>query len=118
MTGAGPGAHRLATAAFALLLLAAVPAFLAFDWHHGLAGMGDDSVSYLIQAQLYAGSASDAVRAWAGTATHFPPLFPLLLAACGAAHDLLRAHLVVAACAALALVAIFAFVARVARDRR
>src|SRR4051812_10444357 len=67
----------LAKAAWALRLLAATLAFAAFDWHHGLAGLGDDSVSYLIQAQLYSGSASDAVRAWAGTATHFPPLFPL-----------------------------------------
>src|SRR3954466_4345193 len=109
MTGADPGAHRPAAGAVAVLLLAAVPAVLAFDWQHGLAGMGDDSVSYLIQAQLYSGTASDAVREWAGTATHFPPLFALLLAACGAGHDVVRAHLVVGACAGLSLVALFAF---------
>jgi hypothetical protein len=109
---------RGATAAFVLLMLAAAAALVAFDWHRGLAGLGDDSVSYLVQAQLYAGSAGTAVREWAGTATHFPPLFPLALALFGAAHDLLRAHLVVAASAALALVAIFVFVARVHGDRR
>jgi len=118
MTAADPTAHRRATAAFGLLLLAAFPAYIAFDWHHGLAGLGDDSVSYLIQAQVYSGTASAAVREWAGTATHFPPLFPLLLAASGAGHDMLRAHLVVAGCAALSLGAVFAFAARTAGDRR
>src|SRR4051812_25712399 len=62
MTGADPTAQRLATAAFGLLLLAAFPAYFAFDAHPGLAGLGDDSVSYVIQAQLYAGTAGDAVR--------------------------------------------------------
>jgi len=121
----GPGAPRtelrpgrIAAAAFVLILLAATAALFAFDWHRGLAGLGDDSVSYLLQARLYDGSATPAMRAWAGTATHFPPLFPLVLALLGASHDLLRAHLVVAATAAAALVAIFAFAARTTLDRR
>jgi len=118
MTGSDPTAQRIATAAFGVIFLTALAAFLAFDRHPGLAGLGDDSVSYLVQAHLYAGNASAAVRQWAGTATHFPPLFPLLLAACGAAHDMVRAHEVVAACAALALVAMFAFASRVVADRR
>lgn len=101
-----------------MLLLAATAALLAFDRHPGLAGLGDDSVSYLLQARLYEGSASPAMREWAGTATHFPPLFPLVLALFGAGHELARAHLVVAATAALALVAIFAFAARATGDRR
>jgi hypothetical protein len=115
--GADRKAQHLASAAWVLLLVAAIPAYVAFDAHRGLAGMGDDSVSYLVQAQLYAGSASPAVRAWAGTATHFPPFFPLLLAAAGASHDFLRAHLVVAACAVLALGTVFAAVARITGDR-
>lgn len=114
--GAIPG--RVAAAASVLLLLAATAALLTFDWHHGLAGIGDDSVSYLLQARLYEGSATPAMREWAGTATHFPPLFPLVLALFGAGHDLLRAHVIVAATAAAALVAIFAFAARITGDRR
>ena len=99
------------------LALVAFPAFAWFAWHDGLATVGDDSVSYLVQARVYAGTAGAAVREWLGNAAHFPPLFPLLLAASGAADDFLRAHLVVAACAAAALAAVHVFVRGVAGGR-
>jgi hypothetical protein len=99
----------LVDAPFLALLVIAAAALVAFAWHPGLATLGDDSVSYLIQAQVYAGTAPDVVRQWLGHETQFPPLFPLLLAATGAAHDYLRAHIVVAACSVAALIAIRAF---------
>ena len=99
------------------LALLAFPAFAWFSWHDGLATVSDDSVSYLVQARVYAGTAGAAVREWLGNAAHFPPLFPLLLAATGAADDFLRAHLVVAACAAAAVAALHAFVDGVAGRR-
>jgi hypothetical protein len=101
----------------AALALLAFPAFAWFSWHDGLASVSDDSVSYLVQARVYAGSASGAVREWLGNAARFPPLFPLLLAATGSADDFLRAHLVVAACAAAALAAVFAYVDAIAGRR-
>jgi hypothetical protein len=94
---------------FVLLLALAAPALFFFAWHPGLSTLGDDSVSYLIQARAYAGNASAEVGEWLAHQTRFPPLFPLLLAVTGAAHDYLRAHLVVAACSVAALVAIRAF---------
>jgi hypothetical protein len=103
---------RPADALFAAVLALAIPAFIAFAWHDGLATVSDDSVSYLVQARVYAGGAPEGVREWLGNAAHFPPLFPLLLAATGGAHDFLRAHLVVALAAGLALLPLYAFAAR------
>ena len=94
-----------------VLLALAAPALVAFAWHPGLATLSDDSVSYLVQARVYAGTAAPAVREWLGNAAHFPPLFPLLLAAAGAADDCQRGHLVVALAAALAIVPMYAFAA-------
>jgi hypothetical protein len=99
------------------LVVLALPVFAAFSWHDGLATVSDDSVSYLVQARAYAGAATPAVREWLGNAAHFPPLFPLLLAATGGAADFIRAHLVVAVCAALALVPLHAFASRVTGPR-
>jgi len=102
---------------FLALLAFAAPALVAFAWHPGLATLGDDSVSYLVQAQVYAGSASEVVHEWLGNETRFPPLFALLLAATGAAHDDLRAHVVVAACSVAAMIAVRAFAATRVRPR-
>jgi hypothetical protein len=85
-------------------MLAAVAApFLAFFvWQSGLASVGDDSVSYLVIARWLGGDA-ELIRPWLKWYTHFPPLFPLVLALTGGSSDLLTAHLVVAAFAALSV---------------
>jgi hypothetical protein len=105
-------------APFLALLAVALPAMLWFAWHRGLATTGDDSVSYLVQARVFAGNAGPAVERWADTAARFPPLFPLLLAATGGSADMLRAHALVATCGALALVMVARFVAGITGDRR
>jgi hypothetical protein len=82
-----------------LLALAAAPLFAAFAWQSTVATVSDDSVSYLLLARWLAGSLEPELAPWVAWHTHFPPLFPLLLAVAGAGHDLLAAHLVVAASA-------------------
>jgi hypothetical protein len=86
-----------------LLVLAAgfLAVFLAS--HHGIATIGDDSVSYLILARHFAGSADPHVAQWLAFQAHFPPLFPMALALAGGADDFERAHRVVAIFSALAL---------------
>ncbi len=94
---------------FALLALVAGPALVAFAWQHGVATIGDDSVSYLALAQHIAPGTPAIVERWVGLRANFPPLFPLALALAGGAHDLLVAHGVVAAFAIAALVAMYAY---------
>jgi 4-amino-4-deoxy-L-arabinose transferase-like glycosyltransferase len=78
---------------------------LRFGWHHVIATVSDDSVSYLTLAQWLSGDTSNAHLArWTWWHAHFPPLFPLLLAGTGAWRNLLAAHLLVAGLAAVALV--------------
>jgi hypothetical protein len=79
----------------------------------GLAGVGDDSASYLSLARMFSGMPDP----WAPYFTTFPPLFPLLLAAAGAASDLARAHYVVGACAAAALPLVYLHASRVLGSR-
>jgi hypothetical protein len=97
--------------AFALLMLAAVPLMFAFVWQHGLATLNDDSFSYLTLAR-HLGGGRTFVEPWAWQHSHFPPLFPLVLAATGGSHDFLVGHLVVAAFSALAVVAMYRFAER------
>lgn len=82
-----------------LLALAAAPLFAAFAWQSTIATVGDDSVSYLAMARWFAGTAGARLEPWLAWHSHFPPLFPIVLAATGGAHDFLVAHLVVAALA-------------------
>jgi hypothetical protein len=96
-------------APFALLLAVVLPLTLRFAWHPGLASIGDDSVSYLLLAQALAGNASPFAREWIPYHTNFPPLFPLVLAATGASGNFLAAHMVVAACAVLAVVMLYRY---------
>ena len=93
-----------------MLAAAAAPLFAAFAWQPVLASVGDDSVSYIAMARWLDGSAGPLLSPWLGWHSHFPPLFPALLALTGGAHDFLVAHLIVAAfaVAALPLVARFA----------
>ena len=82
-----------------MLLAVFVPLAVHFAWHPDIATVGDDSVSYLTLASYYSGHVSDPLLArWTWWSAHFPPLFPLLLAATGAWRDLLVAHILVALC--------------------
>lgn len=92
----------------AVLLACLTPLYVAFTWQAGLASLGDDSASYLAVAQALAG-VNPAVLPWVGYHTHFPPLFPLALAACGAATDLRIAHAVVALCALVSVALVYRF---------
>jgi hypothetical protein len=96
-------------AAFLALLAIAAPAIVAFAWQRDIATIGDDSVSYLLLAQHIAAGTPAIVERWVFLRSNFPPLFPLALALTGGAYDFLAAHLVVAAFAILALVAIYRF---------
>jgi hypothetical protein len=69
----------LATAA--LLALCAAPLIAHFASGHGIADLGDDSVTYLGLARFISGTAGPPLSPWAGLQSHFPPLFPLALAA-------------------------------------
>jgi 4-amino-4-deoxy-L-arabinose transferase-like glycosyltransferase len=90
---------RRIAAALGALCVAAGACALAFLWQPGLDSLYDDSVSYLIMAQRFSPfHAADAVIAAAAPYEKYPPLFPLLLALCGAAYDWRIAHAVVAAC--------------------
>lgn len=87
-----PGAlAALLTAAFAL-------ACGAFVWQPTLASFADDSVSYLVMAQVFSpwqAAAAPVAESFAREA-FYPPLFPLVLALTGAGHDMALAHAVTA----------------------
>ena len=101
----------------AVVLVIMAPLIVVFCGHDGVSTIGDDSVSYLTLARYLAGSAPPWIAQWVPAQRHFPPLFPLALAAAGGASDLLRAHLVVGAFAILALVAIYAYGLRLSQNR-
>jgi hypothetical protein len=103
----GPFARR--HAGFVALLAVVAPLLIVFSWHAGLAAIGDDSVSYLNMARYFRHPADPLLAEWVGYQTHFPPLFPLVLAVTGGADDLLVANQVVAAFAVLGLCAVYAY---------
>ena len=80
----------------------------AFVRQPGLGTFADDSVSYLVLAQAMSPwqPASQAVAEAVSREAFYPPLYPLLLALSGAAHDIALAHVLaaflVAACLPLA----------------
>jgi hypothetical protein len=100
-------------AALASIALFAGAIALAFTWQPGLATFHDDSASYLVMAQAYSPwqSASAAVAAQAPF-EKYPPLFPLLLAVLGAAHDWHWAHAIVALSFAAAVFLLGVYAAR------
>lgn len=101
---ASPPRHpRAGHAAFFILLIVATGLLLAFTAQGDITGIGDDSVSYLALARGYAGHAGPALAPWIKFQAHFPPLFPLLLAATGGTESLRVAHAVVALFAALGI---------------
>lgn len=97
--------------AFAALVAVVAPLMVAFAWQHGLSTFNDDAFSYLTLGGWIEGD--PVLGDWAWQHSHFPPLFPLLLVATGGTHDLRIAHLGVAICAVLALIAVYRFCARV-----
>lgn len=80
------------------ILVAAGAAAVAFASQDGVSAVTSDEVSYIALARLFVSG-----DPWARHLTTFPPLFPLLLAVTGSAYDVLRAHLVVAAFAIMAI---------------
>ena len=69
-----------------------------FAHQGGLATFADDSVSYLVMAQVFSPfqPASQAVASAFAREATYPPLFPLVLALAGAAHDVAWAHVLTA----------------------
>jgi len=94
------------------LLVVVLPLAIFFASHHGIATVGDDSVSYLVLARHFAGSDGPLVAQWLSFHAHLPPLFPMALALAGGADDFRRAHQVVAVFAALSLVPVCIYAAR------
>jgi hypothetical protein len=88
----------LADLAVAVLTLAFALLLAAFVRQPALATFADDSVSYLVMAQVFSPyqAATPAVAAAFAREAFYPPLFPALLALAGAAHDIAWAHIVTA----------------------
>jgi hypothetical protein len=91
-------------AAGALAMAFAVACTL-FVWQPTLASFADDSVSYLVMAQVFSPfqPAAPAVAGAFAREAFYPPLFPLVLALSGASHHLAWAHAVTALLLAAAL---------------
>lgn len=81
----------LAVAAVTAAFAAACAVFVRQD---GLGTFADDSVSYIVMARVFSPweAASAAVAQAFPREAFYPPLFPLLLAITGAAHDFALAH--------------------------
>lgn len=104
---------------WAVLVLIAIagPLYLQFSWHPGLGTIGDDSVSYLNIARWLLDPTDPVISEWVDYQTHFPPLFPVVLALTGGAHNLLLANLLVGGFAVLALAALYGYASCVLTDR-
>lgn len=86
------------------------PLMFAFTWQDRLASFGDDSVSYLVVANWFAGASGNPLAAqWAAYHSHFPPLLPILLWVSGGVTDYRIAYGLVAAFAVLALPMIYRY---------
>jgi hypothetical protein len=86
----------------------------------GLGTFADDSVSYLVMAQMFTPwrEVSAAVASVFAHEAFHPPLYPLLLAISGAAHDFPLAHSLSALLLAACLPVLYALGARWLGDRR
>ncbi|HTP62145.1 MAG TPA: hypothetical protein VMJ14_08680 [Burkholderiales bacterium] len=96
---------RVADFAAGLVTAAFACACAMFAWQPTLASFADDSVSYLVMAQVfspYQPATPAVVEAFAREA-FYPPLFPLLLALGGGAHNFAWAHALTALLLAAAL---------------
>lgn len=90
--------RALPALAVATLTLAFAAACAAFVRQQTLATFADDSVSYLVMAQAFSPfrPASQAIAAAFAQEATYPPLYPLVLAVAGAAHDVAWAHVLTA----------------------
>jgi hypothetical protein len=104
----------------ALLTLGFAWACAAFVRQPALATFADDSVSYLVMAQVFSPyqAVSQAVAAAFASEAIYPPLFPALLALAGAAHDIARAHVVTALLLAATVPVAYVLGVRWLEDRR
>lgn len=102
----------LITAVFAL-------GCVKFVWQPGLGTFADDSVSYLVMAQVFSPwqPASQAVAEAFSREAFYPPLFPLLLALTGAGHHSTLAHAVNALLLAACLPLVYVLALRWLGDR-
>lgn len=93
-----------------LISAAFAAACTAFAWQPRLASFADDSVSYLVMAQVFSPyfPAGEFVAEAFGREAFYPPLFPLLLALAGASHDIALAHAVTALLLAACLPLLYA----------
>jgi hypothetical protein len=107
-------------AGVALLTLGFAWACAAFVWQPTLATFADDSVSYLVMAQVFSPyqAASQAVAAAFASEAFYPPLFPAALALAGAAHDIAWAHALTALILAASVPVAYALGLRWLEDRR
>jgi len=106
--------------AIAVLTLAFACACALFVWQPTLATFADDSVSYLVMAQVFSPyqPASAAVAAAFAREAFYPPLFPLLLALAGVAHHTAWAHALTALLLAASVPLVYALGLRWFEDRR
>ncbi len=104
----------------AFLTLAFAWACAAFVRQPTLATFADDSVSYLVMAQVFSPyqAVSQAVAAAFASEAIYPPLFPALLALAGAAHDVAWAHVVTALLLAATVPVAYVLGVRWLEDRR
>jgi hypothetical protein len=96
------------------VLAVAAPLYFVWTWTDGLGDIGGDATDYLLMAARFSASAgeTDAARLSAAF-SRFPPLYPLILAWCGAAGpDLHRAHAMTTAFLLLALASLYAWFLR------
>jgi len=107
-------------ASVALLTLVFAWACAAFVRQPTLATFADDSVSYLVMAQVFSPyrAASQAVAAAFASEAFYPPLFPAVLALAGAAHDIAWAHVLTALILAASIPVAYLLGVRWLEDRR
>ena len=113
--------HRLTYGVLvALVAICFAAACATFVRQPTLATFADDSVSYLVMAQVFSPwqAASSPVAAAFSLEAIYPPLFPLLLALAGAAHHVAWAHALTALLVAGWIPLVYALGVRWLEDRR
>lgn len=108
------GRSSLPAVVVALATLAFAIGCTRFVWQGSLASFADDSVSYLVMAQVFSPyfPASEAIAGAFLREAYYPPLFPLLLAVSGTSHDMALAHAVSAFLLAVSLPLLYRLASR------